>query len=149
MQPTRAIWRKQADLLAADTTSLAAITAMNVHLFTNDVTPSLDMLLADLTEATFTGSTAIGAGTGTQPSNYDASDGLLTIWIKEPAGGFLWTCTVTPVAAQTVFGFYLTDNANAVLYAAQRLLQPVTISMAGQVIDIGDLTFKYRTDAPF
>ena len=149
MQPTRALWRKQADLLAADTATLAAAMAMHVHLCKAPFVPSLDLLLASLTEATFTGSTALAAGTGTQPDFYDVADGALTIQIKEPAGGWLWTCTADPASPEIIYGWYLTDNADAVLYGAALLIAPVTINAAGQAIDIGEVTLKWLPQSPY
>lgn len=149
MQPTRELWRKCADLLAADTTGLASATAMHLHIFSNPVTVSLDMQLTDFVECTFTGSGALNAGTGVQPDFYDAGDGLLTILIKEPAGGWTWTCTVDPVAPENVYGCFLTDNADAVLLGAFLLDNPVTILAAGQGLNVARVTLKFSEGSPF
>ena len=149
MQPTRAIWRKGLDLLAADTTSLGASTACKVHLFNNAASIGLDMVLTDFTECTFTGSAALSVGTGTQPTSYDASDGVLTMDLLSPVGGFNWTCTATPSAPETVYGYYVTDSTNAILYAAGRLPNPLTINASGQSVLVGDITIKYKTDAMY
>ena len=66
MIPTRALWTAIADLLAADANTLApAALANHVHLAAAPFTPSLDLELGDLTEATFVGSaeknTTVGA----------------------------------------------------------------------------------------
>lgn len=149
MQPTRALWRRGADLLAADSTTLAPVALANhVHLAMNSFTPNLDMELADFTEATFTGSAAKDLGIGTQPIYYDGETGLLTITLEDPAGGYVWTCTVTPGAPETIYGVYVTDNADAVLLGAQLLDTPVTISAAGQGLSIGSLDLEFQTDSP-
>jgi len=105
--------------------------------------------LADFTPATFTGSTALSAGTGTQPVFYDSSDGFLTMMIDDPAGGWHWTCTADPSSPETIYGYYLTDNAGAVLLGAGRLATPVTISASGQGIIIGAVTLKLTPSALF
>lgn len=149
MQPTRALWRAGPDLLAADTGTLAAATALHVHLAAAPFVPSLDLTLGDLTEATFTGSAAKLCGTGTQPIFYDGVDGLLTIQMKEPAGGFLFECTADPVSPETIYGIYLTDTADAVLWGSALLPAPVTIDAAGQGVDAGEVTFKFLFGSPF
>lgn len=148
MQPTQALWRRPADLLTADTSTLAAVAAMHLHLAAAPFTPSLAMLLTDFTEATFTGSTALDAGTGTQPIFYDVTDGLLTIVIQEPVGGWTWTCTADPASPETIYGVYLTDNADAVLLGAMLLPTPVTISTSGQGLQVGNLTLKFAFNSP-
>lgn len=148
MQPTRALWRSGADLMAADTTKLAAATAMHAHLAAAPFTPNLDMVLGDFTEATFTGSAALSLGTGTQPIFYDAETGLLTINLEDPAGGYVWTCTVTPGAPETIYGIYLTDNADAVLLGAEAFANPQIIAEAGQGISHGSLQLQFSFDSP-
>lgn len=149
MKPTRALWRAPADLLAADTASLAAATAMHLHLAKASFVPGLDLILADLTEADFTGATAIALGTGAQPVFYDVATGNLSILLKPPVGGFVWTCTADPVSPQTIYGCYLTDTADAVLWGAFLLPQPVSIAAAGQGIIVQDPTLQFGTESPF
>lgn len=149
MQPTRAIWEAMQDLLAADTGTLAAVAAMKVHLAKAVFVPSLDLLVGGLTEATFTGSAAKSAGTGTQPTYYDAADGLRTIRLLEPAGGWSWTCTAAPGSPETIYGYYVTDNAGTTLYGAALLDEPVTIDDAGQGVTVGEITLKFLTQSPF
>jgi hypothetical protein len=148
MQPTRALWESQADLVAADTTKLAAATALHVHLAKAPVTPSLDSVIGDLTEATFTGSAALAVTTGTQTVYYDMATGKRVVELKEPAGGWHWQCTVTPGAAETIYAVYLTDNADAVLYGIMLLATPITISAAGQGLDVGFIQFAWNTNSP-
>lgn len=149
MQPTRALWRRGPDLLAGDTVTLAqAANALHVHLAINNFTPGLDLELADLTEATFTGSAAKNVGLNAQPIYYDGVDGLLTIRLLEPVGGWNWECTADPAAPETVYGVYVTDNADAILYGSQLLDSPVTIDAADQGVGVGDLTLKFSVSSP-
>jgi hypothetical protein len=148
MQPTRPLWRKQADLLAADTTGLASVTANHVHLAKAPFTPSLDLVIGDLTEATFTGSGPLDITAGTQLVYYDAEDGMLTIELSEPSGGWHWDCTVDPVSAETIFGVYITDNTDATLLGSMLLPTAVTISAAGQGLTVGVITLKFAASSP-
>jgi hypothetical protein len=148
MQPSRQLYEQVSTLLAADTTLLASATAMHVHLVAATFVPSLDLAIGTLTFATFTGSTAINAGTGAQLVFYDPTTNLRVIEIKTPAGGWHWACTATPTPAQTIYGFALTDNADAVLLASALLPTPITISAAGQGIDILPMQLRFPLNSP-
>lgn len=143
MQISRVIFNAIADLLAADTELLAAATAMHVHLVTNDFVPSLDVDIGDLTLADFTGSTPKNCGTGEQQVFNDPVTGDRLVQLLEPAGGFTWECTADPDPAQTVYGYVVTDTANAVVLGCDRLPVPVTISAAGQGITIGNIRIPF------
>jgi hypothetical protein len=129
------------DLLAADTATLANAAALHLHLAKNSFTPAPGLTLAGLTEADFTGATALDAGIGAQNVFYDPVRQAYVLQILEPAGGWHWDCTVTPAPSQTIFGVYLTDNADAVLYGSQLLPVPVLISAAGQGLDFANAPF--------
>lgn len=125
------------DTLAADTTTLApAVNGNKVALIAAAFTPNEDLVVGDLTFATFTGSTPLVCGTGTQPVGIDPNTGQQVISIKEPAGGFRWECTADPSPAENIFGFALTDNAGATLFAVEAFDAPITISASGQFIEI-------------
>lgn len=148
MQPTKAIWEASQDLLAQDAATLADILPMKVHLAKAAFMPSMELEVADLTEATFTGSAAKSAGAGNQPVYYDAADGLRTIRILEPAGGWSWTCTAAPASAETIYGVFMTDNTNTNLWGTMLLPEPITIDDAGQGITVGEITFKFLPTSP-
>lgn len=135
-------------MLAADTTTLAAVSVLHVHIAKAPFVPGLDLTLGSLVEATFTGSAAKDAVTGTQLVFYDAGDGQLTLQLKEPVGGWLFSCTADPTSPETIYGYYVTDNANAVLYGAALLPAPITVSAAGQSFDLGEINMKYSTSSP-
>lgn len=149
MIPTRALWRSAFDLMAADTTKLASATAQKMHLAKNAFTPSLDLLLAGLTEATFVGSAAKLAGIGTQQVFFNVATGFWNIQILEPAGGWTWTCTTAPGTPETIFGIYLTDNTSAILYGSLLLPGPITIQSIGDSIVVGGTTLSFPTTSPF
>jgi len=149
MIPTRELWQSIIDAAAADTAYLAAATAMHLHLAQNAFTPGLELVLGDLTEATFTGSAALNAGTGAQPVGFDVATGFEIILVKEPAGGWTWTCTVAPTPEETIYGWYLTDTADAVLLGSGLLDNPLTINTVGQTLHVPRVTLSFAETSPF
>lgn len=149
MQISKTLWQSIADLLAADTGALAAATAMHVHLVIAPFNPALSLeTIGDLTLATFTGSTPKNCGTGAQQVFTDAGTGKLTLQLLEPAGGFTWECTVTPGAPETVYGFVVTDTADAVIHGSELLPAPLTISEAGQAVVVPNIRMAFLTSSP-
>jgi hypothetical protein len=148
MIPTNTILDAIVNLLAADATTLANLTALKVHLAIAAFTPGPGLTPSDFTEATFTGGSALAAGTGTQEVFVDPSSGLRTIQIKEPAGGWHWLCTAGTGLPQTVFGFFVTDNGDTTVYGSQRLSAPLTITASGQAIDLPWIRFTFAANSP-
>jgi hypothetical protein len=148
MQPARALWEQISTLLSADTTYLANAAAMKVALVKATFVPGLDTVLANLTLAAFTGSTPLSCGTGTQLVFYDPLTNTRVIEVKAPAGGFHWACTVTPAPAETIYGIALTDNAGAVLIGTMLLPTPITISAAGQGLDVANIRLSFNLNSP-
>jgi hypothetical protein len=145
MQPTSALANQVSNLVATDTTQLAAATAPKLHLAQAAFSPSLSLLIGNLTEATFTGYAAIAAGaTGAQIRYFDPVTGNAIVEMKSPVGGWVFNCTSATGLPQTIFGYYLTDNGSATLYASA--LMPsgsITLTASGQSIEIANarLTF--------
>jgi len=149
MQPSRALWLQIAELLADDANTLApAVGGCKVHLAAAPFTPSLDLELGDLTEATFAGSTAKLAAVGAQETGIDLADGMLTITMKEPLGGWRWVCTAVPGVPETIYGYYLTSNDSLELYGSALLTAPVTVSGVGEFVEIANATFKFLEGSP-
>lgn len=149
MIPSRELWQAIIDAAAADTAYLAAATAMHVHLAAAPFVPGLDLDLGTLTEATFTGSAAKSAGTGAQPVSFDVPTGFEIITVKEPAGGWSWVCTVDPGAPETIYGWYITDTADAVLLGSGLLEGPVTVDAAGQGLSVPRIILSFAESSPF
>jgi hypothetical protein len=149
MTPTNEILQALVDLLAADTATLGSVTAMKVHLVAANFTPDPELTIGDLTLATFTGSAAKLAGTGTQQVFSDPVTGYRTIQILEPAGGWTWECTATPGAPETIYGVALTDNAGTDLYSTMLFNSPITISLIGQAVVVANLQFQFPPTVPY
>lgn len=140
MLPTTAVRKQLGELLAADATTLApAVNANKIALIAAAFTPSESLTIGALTFATFTGSAPKAGATGAQQAGIDPLTGEQVITILDPAGGYRFECTVTPGAPETIYGYALTDNAGATLLAVAALPTPVTISEAGEFLDLGDI----------
>lgn len=147
MLPVKSVRLQLGELLAADATTLAPATNANkVALIASPFTPSENLVIGDLTLATFTGSTPLAGATGTQQVGVSPSTGDQIITIKDPAGGYRWECTATPTAPETIYGFALMDNAGAVLLAVEAFDTPITISASGEEINLGTVKMTMVAD---
>jgi hypothetical protein len=150
MTPTQLILQAIVDLLAADPTTLAPpANANHVHLAMAPFTPSPNVVIGSFTEATFTGYTPKNVGVGAQQDFYDPVTGLKTIQLLEPAGGWHWQTTGTTNLPQTIYGYYVTDNTDAVVLGCALLDSPVLLTDAGQSVDVGYLRFNFLNTSPF
>jgi len=143
MIPTLAVRESMSQLLAADTATLASVTANKVALVKEQFTPSESLALEDLSLADFDGSTPIDCGTGTQPEGLDPINTDSIISIKPPAGGFRFETSGITNLPQTIYGFCLHNNAgNTLLGAALLPGGPVTLTAVNQVLLLPPLTFR-------
>jgi hypothetical protein len=144
--PTNVILDSLATLLATDASKLAdPANAVHVHLAQNAFTPAAGLLIGSLVEATFDGSTAKNAGLGAQQEFLDGLSGRRTVQLNEPAGGWHWQVTGVTALPQTIYGFYVTDLADAVVYGSARLDAPVLLNGIGQAIDVANVRFTFQT----
>jgi hypothetical protein len=144
MLPMRAVRLQVGELLAADAATLApAALANKIVLVANDLAIDENKVFADITAATFTGSTAIAGAVGTQLAGVDPATGEQIVTIKVPAGGYHWECTAAPATPETIFAFALCDNALTTLLALAPMPDgPVVVSAVGDIIDLGDVTMR-------
>lgn len=136
MTPNLSIREKVMQLLAADTATLASVDAMKVHLVKATFTPSEDMDILDFELADFDGSTALEAGTGTQPESLVPGTNDSVIHIKPPAGGWRWETTGTTNLPQTIYGYILTNNDSSTVYAAEVFSEEITLSKVNQSVSL-------------
>jgi len=143
MQSTLALRDQAAKLLAADSTTLApAMTGNKLHLASANFTPSEGLAIGDLTEATFTGYAALVAGTGAQGEGFDPGTLDSVIDILAPVGGWRFVVTSATGLPQTIYGFYLTNNAGSTLYGAALFDAPIVLNNNGDVIVIDRVYFR-------
>jgi hypothetical protein len=148
MIPTSEIQLQIAKLLAEDTTTLAAVAVLHLHLAKSPFTPNPGLDIGTLTEADFDGYGPIDVVAGSQLFFTDPATGLVTVELKSPAGGWHFACTGVTNLPQTIYGFYVTDNADAVLYGAQLLDTPITISASGQAFDVPNPRYNFSNNSP-
>lgn len=148
MTPSNALLDQLQNLITTDSTTLApAALGTKIHLAKASFTPSPALTLASLTEADFPGYAALVMGTGAQQAFVDPVSGLRIIQLLEPAGGLHWEATGAPAPAQTIFGYYVTDNGTTVIYASALLTTPVVITAAPDGVDIANARFGMPSTA--
>lgn len=141
MLPMKAVRKQLGELLAADATTLApAADANTVALIKAAFVPDEAMVAADVTLADFDGSTPIAAAVGAQQAGIDPATGQQIITIKETAGGWRWETTGVTNLPQTIFGYGLFNDDQTVLLGLALLDSPLTLTEAGQEVNLGAVT---------
>lgn len=92
------------------------VTAANIHLYKNDVTPDANMTPATFEEADFDGAPALDVVMGAISLN---DQGI----VVSRSNSLEWTAPEGE-PTQTVYGIYITNSANTVIIAAQRFDVP-------------------------
>jgi hypothetical protein len=133
-----------AEAFAADTNFLAvAINGNKVHLLDADFLEDENLVLANVSLASFTGSTGLVATAGVQQAGVDPTTREQLVTLVEPAGGWRWENTADEVNPISIYGYALLDNAEAVLLAVKRFALPINIQFIGDEINIGAATFRF------
>jgi hypothetical protein len=101
----------------------------NVHLYTNNFQPTGRTPLSAFTEATFAGYALVALPTLVGPVTLPSGQEALMCDVNFIAGA-----VVSP--GQTAFGYYLTDNANAILYVSELFTVPVPFVALGNFLDL-------------
>lgn len=142
MLPIHAIRLDLGSLLAADVAVLAPVSANKIALVMGAFVPDENLVLSGLTLATFTGSTPLAGVSGAQEVGVDPVTGQQVITINTPAGGWRWITGDAVNLPQTIYGYALVDNAAAVLLGMDLLVTPVSLTGAGQVVDLGTVNLS-------
>lgn len=144
MLPMIAVREQLGTLLAADATTLApAMNANEIALIVAPFALSENTVVGSLTLASFAGSTPIPCTVGAQGVGIDPATNEQLITILAPAGGWRFVSTGAVSPPQTVYGYALLTHAGATLLALQELDAPVTITLAGQEIDLGAVVMTF------
>jgi hypothetical protein len=146
MVPLKAVRLQLGELLAGDTTTMAPVTGNKMVLIKTAFVPNENIVLADLDQADFDGSTALVCGSGVQPVGIDPSTQDQVITIKSPVGGFRWETSGLTNLPQTIYGYALMDNAAAVLLGSELLDTPILLSAVGEEIDLGSVKMTIVTE---
>lgn len=126
---------------AASMTGIGAAMPPNVHLVTDNFTPGPTTDFLTMTEATFMGSAAKAAGMPPQIEGRDPTTGRRKTILKEPAGGWVWECTMAPAVAETITGYVVTDNGNMDTLGSKKFTTPITVSQLGDLVIIDEVSF--------
>lgn len=102
---------------------------VKLKLFQNSFTPTAANVLADFTEASFSG---YAAATGTWKVPGYRADGSAVVALNSVQFAAASPLTVT----QIVYGWYITDTAGAVLHCSAKFATPVSISRALQILEV-------------
>jgi len=144
MLPMKPLRLALGTLLAADPDTLApASNANKMALIVNSFALTEDLLIGDLTFASFTDSTPIAGATGAQNVGVDPVTGAQVVEIKPPAGGYRWVTGSDVGLPVTVYGYALVDSTLAELFAVGQLPTPITLTEAGQFIDIDSVIMTF------
>jgi len=148
MIPTLAIREKMAQLLAADTATLAPSSSPPVvALVMAQFNPSEYLTAGDLTLATFDGSAPIPCQTGPQNEALDPATNDAIIDMVPPVGGWRWETTGTANLPQTIYGFALLKGDLSTVYGAALLPAPVTLSGVNQRLELDAVNFTQRANS--
>lgn len=144
MQMVRFFRQSLAELLAAQASGLAPAADPNaISLIMADFTPTESLVLADLTLATFTGSTPIDGFVGAQEYWIDPATDEFMITLIEPANGWRWEVMDAVNLPQTIYGYALHNGAKTVLLGVHHFDTPITLTSALQAIDIGSAGIRF------
>lgn len=142
MLPMIALRVAIADLLAADIPTLAPAAANKIALIAAPFGVNENIVVGDLTFATFTGSTPKAGAAGAQQVGIDPATGEEVITNLAPAGGWRWECTATPGVPETIFGFALLDSTLATVIGVQTI-DPVSIAVIHDFVDLGKVEIRF------
>lgn len=140
MLPMIALRESLGTLLAADTAHLNQAANANVMaLIMAPFTPGEDLVIGDLTLATFTGNTPIAQVLGAAQTGLDPATGAQIVTIPPPAGGWRWITGDLVNLPQSIYGYCLCTHALAALVGVTQFATPISLGAAGQEINLGDV----------
>lgn len=145
MTPSQAIFEQRDILLAADATTLApAALQLHVHLIKAPFTPTPELAWGDVSAdvADFDGYAAINSVVGAQLQSINPLTGASQITLKLPAGGWRWETTGLTNLPQEIWGFVVTDNADADIMGSELLPEPITLTAINEEIVVPTIKFS-------
>lgn len=142
MTPSPAFMDLVATAIANDPAGLDPVAlAVEVRLAKVNFSPGSQLIPADFTPADFDGYAKIDAVLGAAQIFFDPVSGLTQIQLNEPAGGWHWETTGLGLLPQTIYGYYVTTNAAAILIGCALFTPPLPLTIIGQGIDIPQVRF--------
>lgn len=147
MTPTQTTFLDMLSKLAASTATLNKTAGSEnlMALVISNFTPSRDLVIGDLTLATFTGSDPLEVTAGAQQVGFDPVRGQWFIELIPPVGGWYWECSAAPADPERVYGLALTDNPGTGLLGSWLLPDSVLIQSVADSVGTGPIRF-YESD---
>lgn len=147
MVPTSVMLNTGQTLIGSDTGSLnPGALGCKVHLIQSNFTPGPATDFTTLTEADFTGATAIQQPVSGTHIYFDPVLQKRVIQINAPSGLWHWQASATTNLPQTIYGWCLTDNASAVTYGSDVFDTPILLQSTGDGVDIAEVRFALPND---
>lgn len=135
-------------LLAADVPSLGASTDLAVRLAQNPFDATPDITAAMLTEADFGGYVQKSPAAGTSLSRYLTIPDMYAIGLRQTSGlvlGWSWTATSLTNLPQTIYGWWVQKKTGSVdIMGCERFATPVVLSAINDIVDVGNVWFRYH-----
>jgi len=138
MIPSKATRLTLGTSLGAHTT-VFPVAGTEVMLFTNNITPTENTVIGDLTEATFDGYARLDAEAPPMASGIDPLTGDQRVTVNEPAGGWRWETSGVTDLPQTIYGFAVVSGG--VSRGIELLAEPIVLEEADQEVNLGSVMF--------
>lgn len=110
---------------------LSTIATCNLRLFRNNIAVSEQTLATDLVEPDFVGYAPVDLISPSQVINNLVNGGKSFI-----SGDVVFDCTTAPVAAQTIYGWWIASPSGTDVEACGNFTQPFTISKVGDAVPL-------------
>jgi len=120
--------------------------AKMVALFQNDLEPTPETLLADLTLANFDGYAALAMEESIANSGTNPLTGNHIVTVKEPVGGIQFETSGVTNLPQTIYGCALLNDTETAIVGIQRFETPIVLTEANQIINIPSLSTEFSGD---
>jgi len=129
-------------LLAADNASLSAATALHIHLIKDPFTADVNADFTAMTEADFDGYAPLDATVGDAQTFTDPLTRQMVMQLGEPLGGWHWDVTGATNLPQNIYGWAVTDTADAVTWGSGLFDAPLQLLAINDGVDIGQIRWE-------
>lgn len=143
MEPVQLILERAAILLGSDTATFFNGDGLEIHLAQNLFAPGPGLVIGDLVQADFDGYNPAVRASAALPESLDPINGDIVLSINSLTG-LPYETTGTTNLPQTIYGFYLTDQDETVVWAAELFDAPITLTGINQSIQLPVTTMRMQ-----
>ncbi len=118
-----------------------------IRLFMNNIIPTRQTVVGDLTTPTFTGYADKAMGIALGREGTDPLSGKNEVIAVPALGGLVWAPSDAVNLPQTIYGWAMVDSTGAFLIGAERFPNPIILSGAGQLVSVDKVACEYSPDA--